>query len=120
MLRPSAPPDELFHHAISGLLLDWAEAQRASPHTVHVVGESWSGRAYELREVLGRCAMPHSFCLADSQRRPRALATAGAGAKLPLMVVFPDGTMLADPTNAEIAQGGGHHRSTRSGWTSTW
>jgi thioredoxin reductase (NADPH) len=30
----------------------------------YVVGTSWSGRAYELRQTLGRCAIPHSFCLA--------------------------------------------------------
>src|SRR5436305_1692460 len=66
VLRPSASPDELFHQAISSLLLEWAEARRASPYTVHVVGESWSGRAYELRYLLERCALAHSFCLADS------------------------------------------------------
>ena len=33
VLRPSPPPDELFHHAVSGLLLDWAETQRTSPYT---------------------------------------------------------------------------------------
>src|SRR6188508_2010989 len=26
VLRPAAPPDELFHQAISGLLLEWAES----------------------------------------------------------------------------------------------
>src|SRR3712207_1364525 len=29
LLRPTTAPDELFHHTISGLLLDWAEARRA-------------------------------------------------------------------------------------------
>ena len=106
VLRPSAPPDELFHNAISGLLLDWAEAQRMSPYAIFVVGESWSGRAYELRETLGRCAMPHSFHLADSQPGRALVEQAGAGAKLPL-VVFPDGTVLHDPTNAELARAGG-------------
>jgi thioredoxin reductase (NADPH) len=108
VLRPSAPPDELFHHAISGLLLEWAEARRASPYTIHIVGESWSGRAYELRDVLGRCAMPHSFCLADSSdgRALLAKAKAGPGAKLPL-IIFPDGTVLTDPSNAEIARATG-------------
>ena len=106
VLRPSAPPDELFHHAISGLLLEWAEARRASPYTVHVVGESWSGRAYELRDVLGRCAMPHSFCLADSSDGRALVAKAGGAAKLPI-VLFPDGTVLADPSNAEIAKAAG-------------
>ena len=107
VLRPSAPPDELFHQAISGLLLEWAEARRTSPHTVHVVGESWSGRAYELREVLGRCAMPHTFCLADSERWARPRRRGGRRRrKLPL-VVFPDGTVLADPSNAEHREGRG-------------
>jgi thioredoxin reductase (NADPH) len=54
VLRSASPPDEFFHHEISGLLLDWADAQRESPYTIVVVGESWSGRAYELREMLGR------------------------------------------------------------------
>ncbi len=106
VLRPSAPPDELFHHAISGMLLEWTEAQRTSPHAVLVVGESWSGRAFELREVLGRCAMPHAFCLADSNEGRAMLAQAGDDARLPLLV-FPDGTILKDPTNAELARASG-------------
>jgi thioredoxin reductase (NADPH) len=101
LIRPSASPDELFHQAISSLLLEWAESHRAAPHTIHVVGESWSGRAYELREVLGRCAMPHSFCLADSNDGRALVAAAGEVAKLPI-VVFPDGTVLIDPSNAEM------------------
>jgi thioredoxin reductase (NADPH) len=106
LLRPSASPDELFHQAISSLLLEWAEARRASPYTIYVVGESWSGRAYELRDVLGRCAIPHSFCLADSNDGRALVAEAGEGAKLPI-VVFPDGTVLTDPSNAEMARAAG-------------
>ena len=79
VLRPSASPDELFHQAISSLLLEWAEARRNSPYTIRVVGESWSGRAYELRDVLGRCALPHSFCLADSEDGRALVAEVGAG-----------------------------------------
>ena len=58
LVRPANPPDELFHQAVSGLLLDWAEARRRFPFSVKVVGAEWSGRAHELREVLGRCAVP--------------------------------------------------------------
>jgi thioredoxin reductase (NADPH) len=35
-VQPSASPDELFHQAISSLLLEWAEARRASPYTIHI------------------------------------------------------------------------------------
>ena len=106
VLRPSASPDELFHQAISSLLLEWAEARRNSPYTIRVVGESWSGRAYELRDVLGRCALPHSFCLADSEDGRALVAEVGAGVDLP-WVVFPDGTVLVDPSDAELAKAAG-------------
>ena len=77
--RPAGSPDEVFHHAISSFLLEWATDRRMVPHTVHIVGEEWSGRAYELREVFTRCAAPHSFCLAESERGPRAARQRGSG-----------------------------------------
>jgi thioredoxin reductase (NADPH) len=106
VVRPAGAPDELFHQAITGLLAEWAEARRDSAHTIHVVGESWSGRAYELRHVLGRCAFPHSFSLADSREGRSLVAEAGREAKFPL-VFFPNGTFLSDPSNAELAQAAG-------------
>jgi thioredoxin reductase (NADPH) len=106
VLRPSESPDEGFHQAISSLLLEWAEARRASPHTIYVVGESWSGRAYELRHLLGRCAIPHSFCLADSSEGRAVVAKVGEGAKFPI-IVLPDGTILSDPSNAELTRATG-------------
>jgi thioredoxin reductase (NADPH) len=102
LVRPSSFPDELFHQGVSTFLLEWAHARRVSPQTVHIVGESWSGRAYELREVLGRCAVPHAFCLADSPQGRELVSDAGGHPALPL-VVFPDGTALADPSNIELA-----------------
>jgi thioredoxin reductase (NADPH) len=105
VLRPTTSPDEMFHHSVSGLLLEWAQAHRTSPGTVHVVGSSWSGRAYELREALQQCAIPHNFCLVDSDEGRRLLATAGddaASGELPLMIM-PNGHVLVNPSNAEIA-----------------
>src|SRR5207342_2855374 len=47
LIRPSGSPDEQFHQTISSMLLDWSESRRIAPHTVHVIGASSSGRAYE-------------------------------------------------------------------------
>ncbi len=106
VLKPAAPPDELFHQTISSFLLEWSRDRRTAPYTVHVVGEAWSGRAYELRDVLQRCAIPHAFCLAESSHGRELLAKAGPETKLPL-IVFPDGHVLSDPTNREIAEADG-------------
>ncbi len=106
LIRPTRTPDELFHQSVSTFLLEWAHAQRSSAHTVHIIGESWTGRAHELREVLGRCALPHTFCLADSAEGRSLVAEAGDGEPLPL-VVFPDGQVLADPSNVELTLAAG-------------
>jgi thioredoxin reductase (NADPH) len=106
VIRPSQSPDELFHQSVSTFLLEWAHARRVSPHTVHIVSESWTGRAHELKEVLGRCAVPHAFLLADSPDGRALVAESGDGEPLPL-VVFPNGTVLANPTNLELASAAG-------------
>ncbi len=106
VVRPTVPPDELFHHTISGWLLEWADSQRVSPRTVNIIGESWSGRAYELRELLEGCALPHAFSLADSDGGRDLVEEAGGVSGLPL-VIFPNGAVLRDPTNAEIIEAAG-------------
>jgi thioredoxin reductase (NADPH) len=95
VLRPAASPDEVFHHAVSSFLLEWTKARRISPHTVRVVGNSWAGRAYELRDTLQRCAIPHDFCLATSSDGRKLLANAAPDARLPVMIL-PDGRVLSD------------------------
>jgi thioredoxin reductase (NADPH) len=105
-VRPEGSPDEVFHEAVSSFLLEWATERRTLPHTTHIVGEDWSGRAYELRETFERCAAPHTFCLADSDEGRELLAKAGPDAKLPMMVL-PNGRVLSDPSNTEIAEAAG-------------
>lgn len=101
--NPAAGLDEVFHEAVSDFLLEWARERLLVPQTVHIVGETWAGRAYELRDVFARCSVPHSFCLADSAEGREFVEQAGADAELPLMVL-PDGRILSDPSNAEIAE----------------
>jgi thioredoxin reductase (NADPH) len=106
VVRPAASPDEVFHEAVSEFLLEWSLERRLVPQTVHIVGEEWSGRAYELRDTFARCAVPHSFCLADSAKGRELVARAEPPVKLPMMVL-PDGRVLSDPSNAEIAEAAG-------------
>ena len=106
VLAPGRPADEVFHEAVSSFLLEWARERRRVPQTVHIVGDEWSGRAYELRTAFEGCAVPHEFCLADSDAGRDLLAKAGPDARLPL-IVLPDGSVLSDPSNAELAVAAG-------------
>ena len=102
VLRPSGRPDEVFHQAVSSFLLEWSHSQKIAPHTIHVVGGSWSGRAYEIRDRLERCAIPHAFCLADSEKGREVLSGVEGDFELPL-IVLPTGTTLSNPSDADIA-----------------
>ncbi|HEY7179451.1 MAG TPA: FAD-dependent oxidoreductase [Gaiella sp.] len=106
VVRPLAPPDEQFHQAVSTFLLEWAEERRTAPYAIHVVGDSWSGRAYELRSVLESCAFPHAFSLADSEEGRRLLGDSPAATDLPV-VIMPDGTMLTNPTDEDLTRATG-------------
>ena len=106
VLRPSGSPDEVFHQAVSSFLLEWSQSQKIAPHTIHVVGKSWSGRAYEIRDALERCAIPHAFCLADSDKGRELMEDVDDDHELPLMVL-PNGRVLADPSDSEIAAAAG-------------
>ena len=106
LVRPLEPPDEAFHQAISSFLLEWAEDQRVAPHAVRVVGDAWSGRGYELRSVLERCAFPHRFSLADSPEGAALLAEVTPNRPLPV-VVMPDGKAFTNPSDLELSQASG-------------
>ena len=67
------------------------------------MGDSWSGRSYELRSALERCALPHRFTLADSPEGTAILAEAMPNRPLPV-IVLPDGRAFADPSNADLAR----------------
>ncbi|HEY1318101.1 MAG TPA: FAD-dependent oxidoreductase [Gaiella sp.] len=105
VVRPASPPDEQFHQAVSTFLLEWAEERRTAPYAIHVVGDSWSGRAYELRSVLESCAFPHAFSLADSDEG-RSLLGSPPPDELPV-VILPDGTMLTNPSDADLTRATG-------------
>jgi len=106
VVRPVAPPDELFHHSISMFLLEWAEERRTAPYAIQVVGDSWSGRAAELRNVLERCAFPHAFCLASSDEGRKLLGETTGDGELPI-VILPDGTTLTNPSDVELTRATG-------------
>ena len=105
VVRPAAPPDEQFHQAVSTFLLEWAEDRRTAPYAIQVVGDSWAGRAYELRSVLESCAFPHAFSLADSAEGQSLLGSPPPD-ELPV-VIFPDGTTLTNPSDIELTRATG-------------
>jgi thioredoxin reductase (NADPH) len=101
--KPWGASDERFHRVIAEFLYDWAKDHLPKFEEIRVVGEQWSPRSHELRDLLGRNGVLHTFHTADSQEGRELLARVGHGSdRLPVVVLF-DGQVLVDPSNAEIA-----------------
>jgi len=102
--KPSQPADERFHQAISGFLYEWARLHRPQFQAVRVVGEQWSARSHELRDLLGRNSIPFGFYPVDSEQGQTLLGSVDATReRLPVVVLF-DGRVLVDPSNAALAE----------------
>ena len=102
VVRPGTPPDEVFHRSVTEQLGEWARSNLPGIEVVRVVGEEWAARSHELRELLGRNGIPFSFYPAGSPEGQRLLEQE-SGKALPTVVMF-DGRVLADPSNAEVAE----------------
>ena len=69
-----------------------------------MVGEEWSARSHEIRDLLDRNAVPFGFYPVDTEPGQALLDQAGAAAAtLPVLLLF-DGRVLANPSNTELAE----------------
>lgn len=108
LLKPWDPPEQLLYPVLDDLLDDWRAAYRPAFEGVRVLGHRWSPKSYAIRDFLGRNQVPYRWLdveiVANSTEVRAALdAASGESAKLPT-VFFADGTSLADPTIAELAE----------------
>jgi thioredoxin reductase (NADPH) len=107
LLKPWDPPDRNLYPVLDDLLDQWSASYRAPFDGIRVIGTRWSRRCYEARDFLARNQIPYQWLdIERAEHDPetaRAIAAIGDGLnKLPVLLL-PDGTMLVDPTQAELA-----------------
>jgi thioredoxin reductase (NADPH) len=101
--KPWQPGDEHFHQAIALSLYQWSVGHRPRFLTARIVGEQWSARSHEIRDLLSRNSVPFGFVDVDSEEGRALVEQAGVGTeRLPVVVLF-DGRVLVDPSVGDIA-----------------
>jgi thioredoxin reductase (NADPH) len=103
LLIPMVAPDEGFHAGISELLAEWARAHQPVLEVAQMVGKPRSQRTHELRDLLARNGLPIGFHDVETDEGQRILRDAGSDDfDLPVVVTY-NGTVLRDPSDAELA-----------------
>ncbi len=105
--KPWRIPDEHFHRVVTEFLLEWTRVRSSLPSEIVVVGEPWQARVHDLRSLLARNGMAHSYHPTDSELGEELLEEAGHVGERNPVVVFIDGSSIVDPTNAQLAAGYG-------------
>jgi len=102
VVKPWRSPDESFHRVVTEFLEEWTSVYRPGFVALRVVGERWSARSHEIRDLWSRSRVPLEFHSADSDEGERLLARWDVGSdRLPVVIVF-DQRALVAPSNAEI------------------
>jgi thioredoxin reductase (NADPH) len=104
LVRPMSSPAEQFHRAITEALEEWWRQRGGKFEAVTVIGEEPSARVHEIRDLLTRNNVPFGFHRADSAEGRAVLRCFGVGRPAGPVVAIYTGAVLADPTNAEMAE----------------
>ena len=73
--RPVQAPAEEFHRSITEFLREWASQRGGGFEAVQVIGERWSARSQELRDLFSRHQIPAGFTTPSAGRPGRCWLT---------------------------------------------
>jgi thioredoxin reductase (NADPH) len=105
LMKPWDPPEERLYGVIDDMLDDWQASYHPVFEGVRVVGNQWASHSTEVRDFLGRNFVPHQWLNIETDEEARKLlATSGADVSSLPLVVFADGSFLANPPVSEIAR----------------
>ena len=106
VVRPVQAPAEEFHRSITEFLREWASQRSGGFEAVRVIGERWSARSQELRDLFARHRIPAGFLDAASGQGQQILRELGLESpELPVVVLAfaAERRTLVNPSNLEIA-----------------
>src|SRR5262245_616537 len=105
LMKPWDPPEERLYGVVDDMLDDWQISYRPEFQGVRVVGNQWSAHSTEVRDFLGRNFVPHQWLNVETDEEAKQLlTTSGADASLLPLVVFADGSFLANPPTPDVAR----------------
>ncbi len=103
---PVQAPAEEFHRSITEFLREWSAQRGGGFEPVQLIGQQWSARSQELRDLFSRHRVPAGFYDATSGQARQMLREVGLeSAELPVVLLrfAAKQAALANPSNRQIA-----------------
>lgn len=107
LYKPWAPAEVHLYPHVSEFLAEWTRLHRPGMELIHIVGDDFSTRTNEIRELLDRNGIPYGFHATGTPLANQLVDEHEAWHKeLPLVFLL-DGSMLVNPDDAAIMDGVG-------------
>ena len=104
LMKPWDPPSEKLYPTLDDLLSDWRAGWRPPFEGIRLIGARSSPRSYAVKEFLSSNQVPYDWTDVDKDAPTQELIRSyGDPGKLPILL-FPDGTRLIAPTDAQLAE----------------
>ncbi len=102
LYKPWAPAEIHLYPLISEFLAEWTRIHRPGMELIRIVGDEQSMRSNEVRELLNRNGIPFGFHQTGSLAANRLIEERGAEITSLPAVFLHDGSVLTDPSDAQI------------------
>ena len=102
LYKPWAPAEVHLYPLISEFLAEWTRVHRPGMELIHIVGDDQSPRSNEIRELLNRNGIPFGFHQTGSVSANRLAQERGVELTALPVVFLLDGSVLVNPTDAQI------------------
>jgi thioredoxin reductase (NADPH) len=105
LIKPWDPPEQRLYPVLDDLLDDWGADYHPTFDGIRVIGHRWSPESHAARDFLARNQVPFQWLdLATDAKAAELLALVGVEERDCPVLLFPDGSMLQQPTSEEIAE----------------
>ena len=107
LLKPWDPPEEKLYPPITDLLDDW-KSTNVDTSGLRLVGYQWSPKSHQLKDFLARNNIPYQWLNLELNPKAKQLMEV-SGLEDPVLpcVFLPDGSILQNPDNLEVAEKAG-------------
>lgn len=104
LMKPWNPPQERLYPVLNDLLEVWQASFLPSFEGIRVVGYRWSCKSHKIKDFLACNHVPYQWLDIESDEARCLLQCTNYDAMQLPIVLFPDGSHLAAPTNIQIAE----------------
>lgn len=107
LVKPWEQPEQRAFPLLDDLIQDWHAGSFDAVNGIQVIGSRWSAASHQVRDFLARNLVPYRWLDVETDEGRGRAERVAPGQAHRALVVFPDGSVLNEPSHAALAERAG-------------